>query len=146
MAIDLKSGPASVAYTGFIGSSIDDIERDMVDLLGPILEEIQREADQIHAKEIAAHWPVKTGRSLRAWDTQRHLDADLMTVATDLVNPYKYTRYIKSTKDSLQEDAVRMRSPLSALVRKPATKARRRLKKTLPLMLADLVQRMIDRG
>jgi hypothetical protein len=146
MAIKVESSRASVSYTGFFAAGSAELQADMRDLLGPIMDELQREADQIRVDEIAAKWPVKSGKSLRGWHTFQEADSDKLAVAVVLDNDFAYARYIKSTKISTRDDATRLRSPMSQHVRKPGTQARRRLRKVLPLMLATLVERIANGG
>jgi len=140
MAVDLRS---QRAYVGFVGSVVDDLRQDMIDLLAPILDELQAEADAIVENEILPNWPVKKGTSRAGWHTEIDQDSEYLTVNVTIRNPVIYARYIKSSKIGRLEDAIRTRHPITMHVRKPATKARRRLKKILPLRLAEIIERQV---
>ena len=116
MAIKLGKGKSTVTISGALG---DDIEAELRSILGPVADEMQREADRIMDEEIRPKWPINTGK-----------------VEIVLLNDLPYTNKIRSSKVGERDDATRYRSPTTVLVRKPATLARRRLRKAIPELLA----------
>jgi hypothetical protein len=143
MAIKVGSGRAEVTISGSIA---DDLEAELRGLVGPVIDELQKAADRIMVEEIQAKWPEKTGKSLDGWATFLRVHPDSSLVEVVLSNPIKYTRYIKSTRIGWRADATRIRSPMTEQVRKPATKARRRLKVVLPQVLADYLTDELNDG
>lgn len=143
MAIKVGKGRSEVTIDGPITESI---EAELRDAMGTLIDEMEREADQILQVEIATKWPIKSGRSLGAWFKSLRIHPDSFEVEVVLDNPFTYTRYIRSTKIHKSEDVVRLRSPLVEHARKPATKARRRLRKTLPILLAQALEEEVLNG
>jgi len=137
MSIKVGKGRSEVTITGPLA---DDLEAEIRALLGPVADEMQAEADAILQDEIDVNWPVKSGKSRDAWTTTLRVHPDSMLVEIVLSNPYPYTRYIRSTRVGSMEDATRPRSPLTAHVRKPSSAATRKLKKTLPGVLARAIE------
>ena len=133
MAIKFGKGRSTVTISGALG---DDIEAELRSILGPVADEMQREADRIMDEEIRPKWPINTGASLAAWKTYLRIQPDSFKVEIVLLNDLPYTNKIKSSKVGDRDDATRYRSPTTVLVRKPATLARRRLIKAIPELLA----------
>lgn len=141
MAIKVGKGKAEVTISGPIA---DGLEAELRALLPDMIEEMEREADQILEVDIGENWPERTGRSLDGWFKSIRIQPDSFIVEVVLDNPWKYVRYIRSTRILWRANATRIRSPFSEHGRKPATKARRRLKKVLPAMLAAALQREVS--
>lgn len=141
MALRFGIGKASVRIDGVLG---EQIEREVRALLGPVVDELERKADEILANEIARKWPVKTGKSRDSWSKVLTIHRGSFSVEVSLLSPLEYTRYIRSTRLGEQDDAVRLRSPLVAHVRRPATKARKELRRALPEILGRHLQGILD--
>ena len=137
MAIRLGRGRGSVTIEGALA---DDLTAQIKELLGPVFDEMEREADAALA-DIKATWPVDEGTSLAAWHKELRLHPDSFKVEIALVNSAPHTRYIKSTKVGEKVAATRLRSPLSD-ARKRASAARRALKKSLP----GVIERALREG
>ena len=121
------------------GALADSIEAEVRDLLGPVADRLQDEADRILA-EAREQWPVKTGKSRDGWETVLTLQPGTWEVEVSMLNPVEHTRYIKSTKVGESDDATRVRSPMQAHVRKPALDAKKVLKRDLPELLARALE------
>ena len=139
MAIKVGKGRSEVTIDGALG---EELEAELRSLLGPVVDEMEEEANRILRDEIAPNWPVKSGKSRDAWTSTLRVQPGELSVEVVLSNPYNYTRYIKSTKLGEKEDATRIRSPLSVHVRKPARKAARDLADRLP----DVIARALEEG
>ena len=144
MAIKVGKGRSEVTIDGPIAESI---EAELRAVLGDVLFEMEFEADTILFEEIGTKWPVKSGKSKAAWQKSIRLQPDSFMVEVVLFNPLTYTRYItNSTRLGKLRDATRPRVPLSEHVKKPATKARRRLRTTLPILLAQALEEEVLNG
>jgi len=139
MAIKVGKGRSEVTIDGALG---EDLEAELRGILGPVVDEMEAEANRILQEEIGPKWPVKSGKSRDAWTTSLRVQPGELSVEVVLSNPYNYTRYIKSTKVGEKEDATRIRSPLSVHVRKPAKAAVKELAQRLP----DVIARALEEG
>lgn len=130
--IRVGKGRSSVSIDGPLGESL---ERELRMVLGPVADAMQASADNLlsHAR---SQWPVRSGQSRDAWTTTLTVIPDSLTVEVSMVNPHTYVRYLKSTRVGKTQDATRLRSPLQALVKRPARQATRELMADLPLVLA----------
>ncbi len=118
------------------GDLADGLLRDLEAAIGPVVDEIRREAEAIK-EGIDAEWPVKSGVSRGSWEIVPTLMPSQFTFQFSLVSSVPYTPYIRSTRHSADEKGtVRQYRPLDVLVRKPAAEAKVRLKKELPGILA----------
>lgn len=143
MSVTVGKGRSAITIDGPIAEDLtDELNR----LLGPVLVALQAKADHILAEDIGEKWPVKSGKTKRAWTTRLRVQPDSSLVEVILVNPLKYTRYIKSTKVGTTKDATRIRSPLVTNVRKPARAALKELKVELPVLLAQAIEREVLDG
>ena len=100
MPIDLQNSRAHVAYTGFIGDSVGDHDALILNLLAPIIDELQAEADGILEREIKPNWPVKPKHSKGsrdAWRTELQVTSDPPVVEVRLVNPLDHVRFIRNS-------------------------------------------------
>ena len=140
MAIKVGKGRSEVTITGALA---DGIERELRGILGPVADELDREADAI-LDRLEDEWPVKTGRSAEAWTKTLRVQPGSFEVDVAIANPFRYVRYIKSSKVGAKDDATRVRSPLTTLVRRPARAATKRLRDTLPPILAKHLQEVLD--
>ena len=129
------------------------LEKDLIDALGSaVLDAMQAEADQILKNEVMRKWPVKTGKSLKGWDTGLRVDLGRAFVEVVFNNAARtkagrpYVKFIQSSKLGKKVDAIRYRYPLVEHVRKPATAARRRLRKAIPKLLATEIQKSFRRS
>ena len=141
-AIKVGKGRSQVTVTGALA---EDLMRDFRQILAPVNDAMQAEADGIMRDEIAKKWPVKSGKSRDGWTTVDRVEPGTSKVEVLLVNPVPYVRFINSAKLGKKADRVRVRSPYREL-RKPGSAARRRLKKVLPAILATGIQGRIDNG
>ena len=137
MPIKVGKGRSEVTISGSLG---DDLEEELRSILGPVADEMQREADRILEEEIGRKWPVKSGKTRDAWETALRVQPGELVVEIVLSNPIKYTRYINSTRLAKTKDAVRPRSPLVVHVRKPARIAAKQLRQSLPLIIAQALE------
>jgi len=140
VAIRVGKGRSAVTISGPLA---DGIERDVMALLGPVGVALQEEADKILA-DAAKVWPIKSGDSLKAWKTVLTVDPGTWKVEISRLNHVAYTKFIKSTKRREDEDRIRYRSPLVAHIRRPATVARRALKKSLVPLLEEAVAKALE--
>ena len=141
-AIKVGKGRSQVTVTGALA---EDLMRDFRQILAPVNDAMQAEADGIMRDEIAKKWPIKSGKSRDGWTTVDRVEPGTSKVEVLLVNPVPYVRFINSAKLGKKADRVRVRSPYREL-RKPVSAARRRLKKVLPAILATGIQGRIDNG
>ena len=141
-AIKVGKGRSQVTVTGALA---EDLMRDFRQILAPVNDAMQAEADGIMRDEIAKKWPVKSGKSRDGWTTVDRVEPGTSKVEVLLINPVPYVRFINSAKLGKKADRVRVRSPYREL-RKPVSAARRRLKKALPAILATGIQGRIDNG
>lgn len=76
-----------------------DVPRRVVDLLPMdlIVSEAQQAGTDLHAS-LYSSWPVKTGKSKRAW----HID--LLPIGFTIVNEVRYTGFIKTGSPILQSN------------------------------------------
>lgn len=132
MAIRVGKGRSEVVIDGAIA---DDIEQEIRSLLGPVIVEMEAEANKI-LEGVKERWPVKSGRSRDSWRAELRVHPDTFEVEVALVSDVQYTRYIKSTKEAKKDNKVRLRSPLQTEVRTPAREAVKLLKERLPAILA----------
>lgn len=136
-------GRSEVTISGALAERLD---RELRDVLGPVADELQRHADEI-LRNARAQWPVKSGRSQRSWDTALRIQPGSFEIEVSMFNTAgNYVNLIRSTKIGRQKEATRLRSPTSAHVRKPRTEARRELRKTLPKILGEHLERKVLRG
>ena len=138
MAIRVGRGRSAVTITGPLA---DGIERDIRQILGPVATAMERAAEDVLNDSIRPNWPIKSGDSLKAWDTRLQVEPGQWNVAVELYNPLTYTRYIKSTKRGQRRDAVRVRSPLRADAAKPA---RAKAKEIKPLLVDALTKSLTE--
>jgi len=136
LTIRVGKGRSAVSIDGPIG---DGFEREIRELLGPVLDEIERTADEILATA-RLEWPVKSGASRDGWRKVLTIMPGEFTVEVSMLNSEPYVPFIRSTQVGNSEDATRIRSPLQTLIRKPATLAKRELKKSLPKILASAIE------
>lgn len=127
------------------GALADDLEREVMELLGPMGERLQDEADAI-LEEAKKNWPRKTGRSAEAWRTELTVNPGTWEVEVSMLNSADHTKYIKSTKVGTKDDATRIRSPLQEHVRKPARASKKQLKRDLPELLAKAIEDAWTKG
>jgi hypothetical protein len=138
VAIRVGRGRSAVTITGPLA---DGIERDLRQILGPVTDVMERAAEEVLNDSIRPNWPVKSGDSLKAWDTRLQVEPGQWKVAVELYNPLKYTRYIKSTKRGRRRDAVRVRSPLQKDALRPA---RAKLKEIKPQLIDALAKGLTE--
>ena len=136
MAIIVGRGASQVRIEGALA---DGLVQEVRDALGPDADEMDRVADLIVARA-QAQWPVKSGKSRDGWRTDLRVQPGSFDVEVFISNPVPYTRFISSTKVRTSDDAVRPRSPFQTLVRVPARQATRELKKTLPGIIARVLE------
>lgn len=139
--IKVGKGRAEVTITGALA---DDLERELRELLGPLAEEMQREADRILQEEILPNWPVKSGRSRDGWKTSLRVHPGSFEVEVVIFNEHDYARYIKSTRVGERENATRIRSPFQEHVRKPVRAAEKELATRMADVLAAHLQEMFN--
>jgi hypothetical protein len=125
------------------GPLADGLERELREVLGPVVDRMQAEADRIMSSA-QKEWPVKTGESRAAFDTVLTVNPGSFKVEVSVVNRATYTKYIKSTKQGKRRDATRLRSPLQTLVAKPAREATKMLRKELPGVLAKALNNSLE--
>lgn len=141
MAISVGRGRSNVRFDGPLAAAGKEIEREIRDLLGPVLDECEREARRVLREEVYPNWPIRStkknprGKSIQAWETELRLLPGRLIVEVILRNRLDYVWYIKSTKKGTRPNALRLRSPFVAHVRKPARVSLRRLRRELPAML-----------
>jgi len=135
--IRVGKGKSAVIIEGAIAQ---DLFKELQDNLGPVIDEIQKAADQV-LEEANETWPIKTGKSLAGFYTIPTIND--FEIEISILNEYKYVRYIKSDKLGKEDAKVRVRSPLQTDIRKPARAARKVLKKTLPKVFADALEEAI---
>jgi len=143
MGTIIGKGRSSITVSG---PAVEELDRGLRTMLGPVLEFMQQGAEEILELDIQNNWPVKTGKSLRAWRIQTHLNPGEFKAGVALINDVEYSRYIKSTKVGKRADATRVRSPLQAHVRKPVRSAKKTLKKELPRILAKHLESEVFNG
>lgn len=134
--LKVGKGKSEVTLTGPLA---DGLERELREALGPVGEEMQREADRILQEEILPTWPVKSGRSRDAWKTALRVHPGSFEVEVTIFNDFDYSRYIKSTRVGEQQDATRIRSPF-AVARKAVRAAEKQLAERLAEVLAGHIQ------
>ncbi len=143
MSIEVGKGRAQVTISGPLA---DGLEAELRELLQPVIDQLERETQGILDGEVAPNWPRKTGRSARSWRRTLRLVPGELAVESIMISDEAYTRYIKSTKVGDRDEATRIRSPLVAHVRKPATVARRRLRKILPAVIGEHLDKVLGDG
>lgn len=142
MAISVGRGRSNVRFDGPLAAAGKEIEREIRDLLGPVLDECEREAIRVLRDEVYRNWPIRStdknprGKSIQAFETELRLLPGQLIVEVIIRNRLNYVWYIKSTKKLSKPDAVRVRSPWQEHVRKPARVSLRRLRSDLPAMLS----------
>jgi hypothetical protein len=141
MPVRVGRGRNAVTITGPLA---DGIEADIRQILGPVADVLERAADEVLRDSIMPNWPVKSGKSLKAWDKRIQIEPDSWNVGVELYNPLTYTRYIKSTKRGRRVDAVRPRSPLQQDARKPAREKLRAVRPELIDALAKSVTEALN--
>ena len=141
-AIKVGKGRSQVTVTGALA---EDLMRDFRQILAPVNDAMQAEADKIMDTEIKWKWPVKSGKSRESMETVLRVDPGSSVVEVVFRNDQPYIRFIRSTKVGKREDKTRIRSPLVTHIRKPARAARRVLaKRTLPPLLAGAIQKRFN--
>ena len=130
--IRVGKGKSAITLDGPIGAGL---EKEIRAILGPVADKMQAEADAV-LEAALKEWPIKSGDSAKAWDTVLTVIPNTFQVEISILNPVGYVRYIKSTKEGKEDDAVRLRSPLQTLVVKPSRAVTKRLKKELPPIIA----------
>lgn len=138
--IRVGRGRSSVTIDGPLA---EGLKRELREALGPVAERMQAEADAI-VTNAQKDWPVKTGQSREAFDTVLTVSPGSFKVEVSVLNRAAYTKYIKSTKKGKRRDATRLRSPLQALVAKPAREATKMLRKELPGVLAKALNNSLE--
>lgn len=141
--VKVRAGRAWATVTGPASAELEAAVRGA---LGPAVEVLERNMQAIREDYIDGSWPVKSGQSRDAWHVVVKLDPGRMRADVTLDNPHEYVRYIKSTKVAGRNDAVRVRSPLQDLVRRPVADAKRLLAPELQRALADYLQHQVLRG
>lgn len=137
---------AGRAWATVTGPAAAELEAAVRGALGPAVEVLERAMKTIRDDQIERAWPVKSGQSRDAWHVVVKLDPGRMRADVSLDNPNEYVRYIKSTKVAKRNDAVRVRSPLQELVRRPVNAAKRLLAPELQRALTDYLQQKVLRG
>ena len=149
MAISVGKGRANIRFDGALAETGAEIERNLRELLGPMIDECEREAKHVLRKEVYPNWPIRStkknprGKSIQAWETELRLLPDRLVVEVILRNRLPYVWFIKSTKKGTRPNALRLRSPFVVHVRKPARLSVRKLAKELPELLAKQLDRVI---
>jgi hypothetical protein len=139
MSTKIKFGRGRTEVT-IEGPAAAELEAAVRDALGPVSDELDRQAARIHADEIEPNWPVKTGDSLSKWERVLRIQPESFEVEVVFSHPYRWVRYLRSTKVGERENATRVRSPLSTHVRTPVRAAKRELKKILPGLIARALE------
>ena len=135
-------GRSQVWLDGPLGEKLEDRLREV---LGPIVPEMEKAAAQV-IKDAQRNWPIQTGKSRDAFFTALTVEGQFTKVTVTILNRYDYVRYIRSTKRGKKRNAERIRSPARELVIKPSRKAARELKKVLPGLVAEAIERGVFRG
>lgn len=139
--IQVGKGRSEVTITGALAS---DLQRELRAVLGDeVLGAIEKETNEL-LRGLKKRWPVRSGRSRDSWRQSLRVHPGTFEVEGVVFSPLRYVRYIKSTKVGREDRATRLRSPLTTEVRRPARAARRRLKRTLPALLAERLQELGD--
>lgn len=136
MGIIVGKGRGQIRIDGAIA---DGLEAEIRAALGPVADEMDRVANLV-VMRAQEQWPVKSGKSRDAWRTDLRVQPGSFEVEVFISNPLTYVRYISSTKVRTVNDAVRPRSPFQTLVRVPARQTTRELKKTLPGIIARVLE------
>lgn len=134
--IKVGKGKDEVTIDGILGA---DLEAEIRGWLGPIADEMEKEADTIRER-IRTDWPIKTGKSRAAWQTTLRVHPGSMLVEIHFSNEHVFVRWIQSTKLGRQTDARRLRSPMWTEVRTPAREVTKTLMRTLPWVLARAIE------
>jgi hypothetical protein len=141
MSIRVGRGRIAIVISGPIA---DGIERDVRQILGPVVEVMDQAADEVYTESIEPKWPIKTGKSLKAWTKGLQVMPGTWEVSVEWRNPLTYTRYIKSTKEGRRSDVRRIRSPLQQDAMKPARKKTRDIKPLLVDALAKSITEALN--
>lgn len=127
------------------GALAEDLTERLRQHVGPLIDRVEESAARVQ-RDAERVWPEKTGKSRRGFRRVLTISSDGLRFEVTILNREPYVKYIRSTKLGARRDATRLRSPLQAEVIKPSRKEQRELRKVLPLMLADILDRKVLRG
>lgn len=140
--IRVGRGRSAVWVTGALADDLTDRLRQHI---GPLVDRVEDAAAKVQ-RQAERTWPQKTGKSRRGFRRVLTISADGMRFEVTILNRERYTKYIRSTKLGTRRDATRLRSPLQAEIIKPSRAETRALRKVLPQMLAELLEKRVIRG
>lgn len=143
MALTVGKGRAAITLSGPLA---DGLEREIRTALGPVADRLEQGTKRILRDEIHKHWPVKSGRSLRAWRQTLRVHPGTYKVEATLLNAIRYVRYIRSRKAGEKRWAGgrRYRHVLTWHVRTPMKEERKKVRKELPDLLAQRLERAVN--
>ncbi len=143
MALTVGKGKSAITLTGPLA---DGLERELREMLGPVAGRLEEATNRVIKNEIQRNWPVKSGRSLRAWKQTLRVHPGSMVVEATLLNAIRYVKFIRSRRagDRAWSGGRRYRHVLTWHVRNPMKEERKQARKELPALLAKRISEVVD--